>query len=168
MADPADLLALRALVDRYAIAIDRRDRETLESLFVPDGGIDVHVAGRDEPVARLRGADGLRALVEGVSVYADTLHLVANVAATVDGDTATAVTYCVAHHLVTDADEPYDERLLVVYDDRFVHTADGWRFDVRVIHRRWTERIPGAGQAPLLIDRVMAARAREAREGNGG
>lgn len=168
MADPADQLALRALVDRYAIAIDRRDVAALEALFVPDGGIDVHVAGREEPVARLRGPEGLRALVDGVAVYADTLHLVGNFAVTVEADRATAVTYCVAHHLVADVEEPYDERLLVVYDDRFTRTTDGWRFTLRVIRRRWTERIPGAGQEPLLIDRVMAARARAARAGSEG
>lgn len=160
---PSDHLELRALVDRYAIAIDRRDRETLRRLFVPDGGIDVHLAGRDEPVARLRGETGMGGLVDALEIYADTLHLVGNFAATIDGDTATAVTYCVAHHWYVEGEESFDERLYVVYDDHFARTPDGWRFTVREIRRRWTETQP-AGQRPLQVDLELAGR-RQPRPG---
>lgn len=155
--DATDHVALRLLVDRYAIAIDRRDAATLKELFVPDGGIDVHLAGRAEPVAQLRGEAGMGALIDALAVYADTLHLVANFAPTVEGDSATAVTYCVAHHWYVEGDESYDERLYVVYDDRFVRTPGGWRFTVRGIRRRWTARTP-AGQTPLQVDLEMAGR----------
>lgn len=156
MSDASDLLELRALVDRYAIAVDRRDARALAELFVPGGGIDVHLAGRPEPVARLRGADGMERLLEALGVYADTFHLVGTFAAEVEEDAAAAVTYCVAHHLVADAEEPYDEKLYVVYDDGFARTEHGWRFTVRAVRRRWTERVPGAGQRPLRVDLEMA------------
>jgi SnoaL-like domain len=155
--DVGDQIELRALVDRYAIAIDRRDKATLRRLFVPDGGIDVHLAGRPEPVARLRGDAGMGDLVDALEIYRDTMHLVANFVATVDGDNATAVTYCVAHHLYVEGGESIDERLYVVYDDRFIRTADGWRFTVRGIQRRWTESQP-AGQRPLQVDLELAGK----------
>lgn len=155
LADLRDRIALRELVDRYAIAIDRRDHAALVALFVGGGGIDVHVTGREEPVASLRGDEGLRRLVDGVGVYEDTFHLVGNFAPVVDGDTAAAVTYCVAHHLNRTAEGAEDERLYVVYDDAFVRTPGGWRFTVRRVGRRWTETQP-AGLRPLAIDRAMA------------
>jgi hypothetical protein len=164
MTDVADLVELRSLVDRYAIAIDRRDKRTLETLFVADGGIDVHVAGRTSPVARLRGEAGMGGLVDALALYEDTMHVVGNFVATVDGETATAVTYCVAHHLVAEGGASFDERLYVVYDDHFVRTPDGWRFTVRAIHRRWTEKQP-AGQKPLQVDLELAGKRRRSPEG---
>ena len=159
MTDVADQIELRRLVDRYAIAIDRRDTATLAGLFVPDGGIDVHLAGRPEPVARLRGEAGMGRLVDALGIYADTLHLVANFVPTVEDDTATATTYCVAHHWFVSEEESFDERLYVVYDDRFLRTPDGWRFTVRGIRRRWTETTP-AGQKPLQVDLELTGRRR--------
>lgn len=157
--DLADLVELRSLVDRYAIAIDRRDKAALAALFVRDGGIDVHLAGRPEPVARMRRGAGLGGLVDALSIYRDTMHIVANFVPTIDGDTATAVTYCVAHHWYVEGDESFDERLFVVYDDHFVRTPGGWRFTVREIHRRWAESQP-AGQKPLQVDLELAGKRR--------
>ena len=157
--DLRDRIALRELVDRYAIAIDRRDHPALVALFVPGGGVDVHVAGREEPVASLRGDEALRRLIDGVAVYEDTLHHIGTFVADVDGDTATAVTTCVAHHLHRTADGAEAERLYVVYDDAFRRMPDGWRFTVRRAGRRWTETAP-AGRQPLAIDRAMAGRPR--------
>jgi SnoaL-like domain len=155
----ADLLELRLLADRYAIAVDRRDKATLETLFVPGGGIDVYLAGREHPVARLRGAAGMGLLADALEIYTDTMHVVSNFAPTIDEDHATAVTYCVAHHLYTDGAETFDERLFVVYDDAFVRTADGWRFTVRGVRRRWTEK-QTAGQKPLQVDLELAGKRR--------
>lgn len=157
-----DLHELRSLCDRYAIAVDGRDADGLARLFVPGGALEVRVPGREEPVARLTGAAGFGRLVESLAVYAETMHLVHNHVATVDRDQATAVTYCVAHHLLA-GDDPADEVLYVVYDDAFSRTAAGWRFERRVVRRLWTERVEGAGGGPLAVDRAMAAARRPDR-----
>jgi hypothetical protein len=148
-----DRLELRALAERYAIAVDRKDVDELVGLFLPDGGIDVYLRGREQPIAKIRGAE-LARVIDGVSIYADTLHFIGNSVAEVDGDEARGVTYCLAMHWWEDGEASYDETLLVTYDDEFVRTPEGWRFKLRRLTRKWTEQ-QAAGQKLLQIDRRM-------------
>jgi hypothetical protein len=155
----ADQLELRALVDRYALAVDNRDPEELGSLFHDDGGVDVYLAGRPQPVAQLRGPTQFAQMLDGLKIYRATMHFVTNCVIRVTGDSASGTAYCVARHYLEDGDDSRDEMMVLTYDDRFVRTGDGWRFRVRAIHRRWTEQVP-AGQAPLEIDLQMAGQRR--------
>jgi hypothetical protein len=155
----ADQLELRALVDRYALAVDNGDTEELSSLFVDDGGVDVYLAGRPQPVAQLRGPTQFAQMLEGLKIYRATMHFVTNCVIRVTGDSASGTAYCIARHYLEDGDDSRDEMMLLTYEDRFVRTGDGWRFGVRAIHRRWTEQLP-AGQKPLDIDLQIAGRRR--------
>lgn len=152
--DQSDLLAL---VHRYAVAVDDRDKEALAALFVPEATMDIYLPGRDEPVARLRGVGQLGGVLDALSIYSDTMHFVANCFFDIDGDEATGTAYCVAHHLLEGEPEGRDEQMFLSYEDAFVRTEEGWRFAHRRLRRRWTSSQP-AGQAPLEIDLKMAGR----------
>ena len=156
-ADLAAQLELRALVDRYAIAVDTGNVAELTAMFVEDGGVDVYLAGRPEPVARLRGERQFASMIDALRVYQGTMHFVSNCVLDIDGAAATGTAYCIAHHWYEADGESRDEALLLTYDDRFVLTDDGWRFALRSVHRKWTARQP-AGQTPLEVDLALAGR----------
>lgn len=81
----SDELEIRALLNRYARAVDTKDWQLYRSVFTDDAHIDYSSAGaavgsRDEV------ADWLAA---GFGAIPWTMHYITNVEAAVDGDTAT-------------------------------------------------------------------------------
>jgi SnoaL-like domain len=148
LGDLADRLELRALVDRYAVAVDARDAEAFASLFLPDGVLSVHEDEGAPPAVRYVGADELRSVMELLRFYTRTFHLMANHLSDVRGDEATGETYCLAHHLVEDGRGLTDLVMFIRYRDAFARTRGGWRFARREVLREWTEERP-AGRRPL-------------------
>lgn len=117
---------LRALVDRYAAAVDHRDFGALADVFVPDGELIT-------PLGRRQGLAEIRAAMSGLHRYHETEHRVgaAEFAVDGDGDTATGRVACEAHH-ITVADGRRNDRVMVItYDDRYELTASGWRIRSR-------------------------------------
>jgi hypothetical protein len=126
-----DKLALHELVCRYAQAVDRRDWPRFADLF--------------EAGASLSGPgftlDGREAIVAGMAVlerYTGTQHLVHNHVAEIDGATATAETYGVAHHLYERDGEKRRLDWGLRYQDRFACVAGTWRFTRRTLLLDWT------------------------------
>ncbi|MEU6658821.1 nuclear transport factor 2 family protein [Streptomyces sp. NPDC046821] len=141
-----DLLALRRLVDTYALAMDRRDAALMAEVFAPDGRLVVH--GLDGSVKEDRGTPEARnEILDQLSVFKHTFHLVGNHLADVDGSTATGTVYCLAHHYSAGPDGSSDVVVPVRYEDEYVRTADGWRIAVRAVHALWYEQrtYPAAG-----------------------
>jgi hypothetical protein len=156
----SDLVSLRRLVDRYAVAMDTADPDVLPELFVPDGSLVVLALGREKPLATFTGTgpDGIGMIaILMKDVYQSTMHSVTTHEATVTGDTATGATYCVAYHVAAGDDGNVLETLGVRYYEQFVRTPDGWRFAQREVTRLWTRSGP-ASRAPLAIDRAAASR----------
>jgi ketosteroid isomerase-like protein len=160
MTAPHDQLAIRRLVDAYAIAIDDCDIDALASLWLPEGRLLFCVPERPEALATFAGleqiADIPRMLRE---VYRRTLHVVGTHLADVDGDRATGTTYTMAYHVLRAEDSGDVETLAVRYRDTLVRTGDGWRFQTREVFRLWRQRA-SSWEQPLAID-LAAARSRE-------
>lgn len=125
-----DMLEIRSVIDRYAAGIDRRDWQRFASCFTEDVDADYGRSGRytsrDEFVA---------AFDEMHRPMGPTLHRITNHDITVDGDTATAVSYFDA---VLHVEHKGFQLLHVIgtYTDGLRRTEDGWR-----IHRRRAESI---------------------------
>jgi hypothetical protein len=134
--DADDRLALRHLVDSYAIGCDRRDIDVLRAVFVDGGTNTVHWLDRD-PTSMTAPAD-LERIPTGLARYDQTFHFVGNHRVSVDGDSASGDTYCIAHHL-TGKD---DFVMHIRYEDTYVRTADGWRIKTRDLHLLWTANLP--------------------------
>lgn len=133
MSDVRDVLAIRNLCERYAQAVDASDGAAFASVFTLDGHLSSdyyggHYNGREE-LARI--PDGAK------SIAPTTMHFIGNHTAEIDGDTATGVTYCMAHHLRTDRT---DLVMAIRYVDAYVRGTDGeWLIADRHVGILWTE-----------------------------
>ncbi|MEZ0342815.1 nuclear transport factor 2 family protein [Mycobacterium sp. pV006] len=84
-AQVSDELEIRALLSRYARAVDTKDWELYRSVFTDDALIDYSSAGIP-PGSRDEIAEMFRAAFESIPW---TMHYITNVEADIDGDTAT-------------------------------------------------------------------------------
>jgi SnoaL-like domain len=148
---PADRLALRALVDAYAVAVDRRDVAGFVDLFTPDATLATFEADGSRRSAH-QGQDELATIPPLLDRYERTLHLMSthHVEDAIDGgpegDEATGVAYCEAHH--HRPPEPpgdtgaTDHVLFIRYVDRYARRGPGWLIRARDVHVIWSEDRP--------------------------
>lgn len=135
-----DRVALRELVDAYAMAVDSLDVEWFSSLWTPDAVLAVHDATGE---TRRWHGDEIGGMVAGVSRYLRTFHFVGNHRTRMQGTVVSGQTYCFAHHLRKGTDESggraHDRVIAIRYDDRFERdAADGrWRFARRDVRMLW-------------------------------
>ena len=136
-----DALELRALADCYAHAVDRNERDTFLSAFLPDARLTVFTRTEDaEPRSVRQGHEALGEIPQLLSRYDHTFHFVGNHRYTVDGDTASGEVYCIAHHLTRDEHGASDFVMLIRYLDTYRRDADGaWRIAERTVRPEWTE-----------------------------
>jgi hypothetical protein len=130
---------LRALVDEYAWRTDLYDYDGYAELFLPDAEITAVNPGETEPFFRAQGYEEIRLQVHGNDQFERTFHAVETHRCTVDGASATGVTYCTAHHLLRDTDPPQTLVMLIRYVDDYSLTDDGWKFASRRIELTWVE-----------------------------
>ncbi len=133
---------LRALLDhreiaelcaRYTTALDTKDWPLLESCFA-DAPVFVHPGGR------LAGFAAILARTSAALTPLDrTQHLLGNVTAEIDGDTARCRCYFQAQHVRhgTAGGETY--LIAGQYADRLVRTERGWRITERVQTYLWRD-----------------------------
>ena len=138
----ADAVALRRLVDRYAMTVDAGDGEGFAELFEPDALLQVYYGPESAgPPTETRGRDRLAAIPGRLSGRFDrTFHFVGNHVCRVDGDGATGQTYCLAHHVNQTTMGGTDYVMVICYDDTYRRGPDGgWRFAQRRVLTQWTE-----------------------------
>ena len=110
-----DDAAIRTLLARYCLALDRDDVDSCLAQFVPD--LTYRVYGRT-----YTGQDGLRRMLTRAP---GGLHLGGNPVVEIDGDTARTEQNALF------VDSATGEARGVVYDDELVRTAAGWRIASR-------------------------------------
>ena len=136
----ADRVAIRELVDAYAHCADRRDASGQKALFTDDTHFVVYRDGQGaEPTQVLNGRGALTPVFEALTNYEATMHFNGQSTIALDGDRATGESYCIAHHLFTEAGE---RRLMVAwlrYGDTFVKVDGRWLFAERNLYVDWTE-----------------------------
>jgi 3-phenylpropionate/cinnamic acid dioxygenase small subunit len=144
----SDRLDLADLAYAYATALDERDVEGFAALFTEDAHLGVYEPDAEQP---LLGYDGRAEIAQAVGLldpYGETMHVVSNHRVEVDGDRASGVVYCLAHHNTVRDGVPHNLVMTIRYHDRYRRTAAGWRFEHRKIVRFWNEL------RPLLDDRA--------------
>jgi hypothetical protein len=139
----ADRLEIRELVDEYAHCADRRDAEGQKSLFTEDTHFVVYLEGQgSEPTQVLDGREALTPVFDDLNRYQATMHFNGQTTISLDGDRATGETYCIAHHLFTEAGE---RKLMIAwlrYRDTFARLDGAWLFAERNLYVDWTESRP--------------------------
>lgn len=144
--EAADRLAIRELIDAYALHADRRDAAGQMSLFTEDTRFLVFMdATAAEPTQELHGRESLAPVFDNLNSYEVTTHFNGQSTVTLDGDRASGESYCLAHHI---SSGPDGGRTLMIasirYLDRFVRQAGGWLFAERRLMVDWTETRPSA------------------------
>jgi SnoaL-like domain len=124
-----DRLAIRELVDAHAHCADRRDVEGQMSLFTADTEFLVYMDSRIVvPTREIRGRDGLRPVLENLSTYEATTHFNGQSTVTWAQDSATGVSYCLAHHVKVDGPRRSLMIASIRYLDHFVKMDGHWYF----------------------------------------
>jgi hypothetical protein len=127
----SDRMELQQLLINYSEAIDRQRFDDLDAVFTPDAYIDYRQMG---------GIDGkypqVKAwLAEVMLNFPAYAHMLGIPAIRIDGDTATARTFCfnpmVFSSRASDSDKPTMMLLGLWYNDEFVRTTAGWRMSRR-------------------------------------
>ena len=130
----ADEVAVRDVVLGYARAVDRQDLDAVARCFTADCAYEGSLAS-----GTIAGA--LAALRAAFERYTRTMHFMGTQDVTVDGDTAHAVTYCVAFHVRTNGRHA---TVAVRYRDTLARTPDGWRIARRAVSTDWVRDDPPA------------------------
>lgn len=133
----SDRLALRELAEGYALGIDRRDSAHVGSLFAEDATLVIpRIPESLEPVTELRGRERIERAIARVDMFVHTLHAVVGHVVELDGDRASGVVTCLAHHLRPDNT---DWVWALRYHDEYVREPDRWRFQRRELWVDWVE-----------------------------
>jgi hypothetical protein len=124
-----DLLDRTEILDvfaRYALGMDRGDRELFASVWAEDAvwecasiGMDLH--GREAILGYFERGPGS---APPAPTSGSAMRLASNHHIKLDGDRATSVAEMAAFRFTGHVVHPYS---VGVYEDEFVRTADGWR-----------------------------------------
>lgn len=132
----------RAIVEvtvAYTYALDTKDWDALDEVFVPDA-----TAFLTEP---LEGRDAIKARVRRALEPMDTSqHMISNHQIVVDGDQATCRCYLQAQHVRQAAHGSPNFVVAGRYDDRLVRTPSGWRIVRRELSIMWTDGNPAVAR----------------------
>jgi len=122
---------------RYGFAVDNRDWALLSTCFTPDA--DAFYEG-------LPPCHGYQSIEDTCSAALSPLngsqHLIGNVVATVDGDTAECTCYLQAQHVKKGAEGGDLFIFAGRYRDKLVRTAGGWRIAERHLDAMWVDGNP--------------------------
>jgi uncharacterized protein (TIGR02246 family) len=152
-ARPADRVAIRALVDRYAQGADRGRPEQVAAQFAPDGVLTICTDPAGHQVrGERRGRDEIAGAMAGLERYDVTAHHLSQHLLDFDAadpDVAHAETYCLAHHL-RDRDGIVVDRVMSIrYQDTYVRADGTWLIAHRLLLTDWTEDREVGGRPDL-------------------
>jgi ketosteroid isomerase-like protein len=141
LAEAADRLAIRELVEAYAHCADRRDANGQMSLFTPDTHFVVYMNAKDPtPSQELHSREALAPVFADLNKYAATMHFVGqSTILTLTADRGTGEAYCLAHHLTIEGEKRQLMIAALRYYDMFVKVDGSWLFAERLLYVDWIE-----------------------------
>jgi ketosteroid isomerase-like protein len=141
LAEAADRLAIRELVEAYAHCADRRDANGQMSLFTPDTHFVVYMYAKDPtPLQELHSREALAPVFADLNKYAATMHFVGqSTILTLTADRGTGEAYCLAHHLTIEGEKRQLMIAALRYYDMFVKVDGSWLFAERLLYVDWVD-----------------------------
>ena len=141
LAEAADRLAIRELVEAYAHCADRRDANGQMSLFTPDTRFVVYMNAKDPtPSQELHSRETLAPVFADLNKYAATIHFVGqSTILTLTADRGTGEAYCLAHHLTIEGEKRQLMIAALRYCDMLVKVDGSWLFAERLLYVDWIE-----------------------------
>lgn len=141
--EAADRLAIRELIDAYAFCADSRDAQGQMALFTTDTLFEVFMDAKNPtPTQVVQGREGLFPVFDNLNSYPVTMHFNGQSRVEIDGDSATGLTYCRAHHIIGDGAGRQIMIATIRYLDRMVKQDGAWLFAHRKLMVDWTETRP--------------------------
>jgi len=135
-----DRLAIRELVDAYAYCADTRDAQGQMALFTEDTHFVVYMDSKSPvPSQTINTRADLFPVFDNLNTYKTTMHFNGQSTMQLDGDRATGIAYCMAHHLTIENDI---QKLMVAairYHDTFIKQNGTWLFSERKLLVDWIE-----------------------------
>ena len=137
----SDREALRRLCLTYAAGVDGRDAAQFLGAFSPDAEVRVYEppGTADRPDRTMRGHGEIGLVVERISYYSRTTHVIGSCSFDVDRDRAVGRVDCEAHHILPSPQDDVDRMMHVRYEDVYQRDRGGeWRIarrDVRILDR---------------------------------
>jgi hypothetical protein len=144
LSEAGDRLAIRELVDAYAYCADRRDAKGQMALFTPDTHFVVYMNTKDPtPSQELHSRKELAPVFADLNKYEATTHFVGqSTIYTLEPNRATGETYCLAHHVRTEAGSRSIMIASLRYLDTFARIHNAWRFAERLLYVDWVDNRP--------------------------
>ena len=137
----SDERAIERLLVDYARAIDAKEFDRLDAVFLPDAALDFsELSGKKGSYAEVKGW-----LARRMSRFVALHHQLGNVVVSVDGDRARASAYVRAMHVYDEDGARRWFEIGGIYEDELVRTDAGFRIATRRLrHVFTTGTLPGA------------------------
>jgi SnoaL-like domain len=137
----ADRLAIRELIEAYALCADRRDAKGQMALFTADACFVVYMDPKaPKPSQELHSRKSLAPVFAELNKYEATTRFVGqSTVFTLTRDRATGEAYCLAHRVKVAGGK---RRLMVAplrHVDTLVKTDDAWPFAGRLLYVDWMD-----------------------------
>ena len=130
-----DHIAIERLMYRYARCADSKDYAGFADVFCEDAVFDY--SGNS-----FVSLPAIQKMMLALEKYDATLHQVHNILYEVDGDAARGETYCIASHLRDDDGCEVKIDMGIIYRDRLLRIAGGWRIARREFNLLWSQTAP--------------------------
>ena len=135
-----DRIAIRELIDAYTYCADTRNIQGHMALFTEDTNFEVYMDEKiPTPTQVVTGRKNLFPVFDDLNQYVSTMHFNGQSIIKVNGDRATAITYCRAYHLTL----PDGVQKLMIagirYYDIMVKENGAWLFAERKLKVCWIE-----------------------------
>jgi uncharacterized protein (TIGR02246 family) len=141
MSDLADRVAIADLFTRYCCALDNGEAEAVVDCFTVDAELK-------SPMIDLKGHMAIRGFVGRFAAQraagAQFRHMVTNVAATINGDRATATAYLL---VLVSRDGGHRTLPPGRYECELVKKGGAWRFSRRIVLHDHTYTLDGIGDS---------------------
>jgi len=146
LSEISDRLEIQQLMAAYSNAIDRRDFDRLDGVFMPDAYIDYRaMGGIDGPYPQVKAWLG-----PALQYFPRYYHLIANTEVVLAGDSATARTVCFNPMEVPLPQGGTQVMFLGLwYLDKLVRTPEGWRISERVEEACYQHNVPAHVRASM-------------------
>lgn len=134
-----DRIAIKNVVDTFSILADVKDTETQALLFTENATVDSRVNG--QPGMKLSGRKQIGDAFGAYLKNFDTVyHMNGQQSISLDGDKASAISYCMVTLIGTENDKKMKTSMGVYYNDEFVKENGHWLISKRTSNFIWQDR----------------------------
>lgn len=130
-------IQIQDLINTYAHYADNREAQKQAELFTENAVVNVFNRKEKQAVQTLQGRKQLAEAFRELKQYDATTHFNGQCTVSINGDSATGESYCLAHHI-----KIAEKSLLIMsirYHDKFVKQNGHWLFAERNLFIDWTD-----------------------------